>query len=900
MSTAPSVVNEARSEPLRIIDISRLASPLRFVTLGRYVLLIISIQAFIGCAETLITDSKDPAAVVGAMIGLFVFGFCVWAGWKSIGVLNSVLYSKTLWAYLLISGVGAVLLLIGAANLILARSHLFDNEKQFLDLFVSLWTGFFLIFAGAAAVWATSVVRNRKLPGLNISLADFLRRCLDFHKTVHRLRPAHPRRGLLFLVAGGGALLAFTAIPLDFLVKYHLAQSMDYVRGGIFALLIYARQCFQPSFETVMAQDHRAPVLFLRSFADDEKLQYQSADHSLFDFSLESRLADHFQALGPFIAVGEPKDKAPHLGAARAQLSDEAWQGSVLGWIANSRLILIMAGGTHWIGWEMRKVIELGAAEKAIVLFPQTRRRLFRKGKTTTPEDRLNVVQSAFAGTAWETGLRGLTEPAKIRSVIFAPDGRVTAVISKPKNRDSYHLAALIAHYLIRTHEQPEMDLAAAPVAVVPESQRLASIGARAMAVAMDTAAFLCLYALGFAALPSIFGTWWAAALGVAAFLAGCSMLERWTGASLGKSILGLKVEMADASRVKTLASFKRNTLRLLDGIAFYLPALVIALNNPLRQRFGDQVAGTIVVRSKPRVGVRVVLAFAVLVPLVVVCFLQARAITNAIVMSMMPFNRVSKDVVVSSSGKLSVGNFDYVDGQQHHAPEFKPGDSVGLHYDVAGFDRDSMHAADVTAETTLIDPYGLRVQEPRTTNFHKTIAKANWIAESISIPLPGYAPRGRYFVDIKVSDNVAQTHLEFKPSFNLQTNLVPEAYAPVIRKLQLSTSKDSFSDQPLVVEAPTQIYMRAEIYGLPLHSSRQDATVSGMLQNSSNKTIWHDPHFIHLDDAYFYYPPTTGVVVTGGLELKPGFSKGIYTETYVVTDAAGQNATRSATFEVR
>jgi len=899
MASAPSVVNEAHPEPLRIIDISRVASPLRFVALGRYVLLIISIQALIGCAEALITDVKDPAVVVGSVIGLFAFAFCAWAGWKSIGVLNSILYSKTLWAYLLISGIGGVLLLIGAANVLLARSRLFDNEKQFLDVFISLWIGLFLTFAGAAAVWATSVVRNRKLPGLNINLADFLRRCLDFYKTVHRLPPAHPRRGFLFLAAGGGALLVFTAVPLEFLVKNHLAQSIDYVRGGIFALLIYARQCFQPSFETLMAEDQRAPVLFLRSFADDEKLQYQSADRSLFDFSLESRLADHFQALGPFIAVGEPKDKAPHLGAARVQLSDEAWQGSVLGWIANSRLILIMAGGTHWIGWEMGKVIEMGAAERAIVLFPQTRWRL-RKRKTTTPEQRLNVVQSAFTGTAWGTGLRELTEAAKIRSIIFEPGGRVTAVISKPKNRDSYHLAALIAHYLIRTHELPDLDLAVAPAAVVPGSQQLASIGARAMAVAIDTAAFLCLYALGFAAFPSIFGTWWAAALGVVAFLAGCSMLERWTGASLGKSILGLKVEMADASRVKTLASFRRNALRLLDGIAFYLPAFVIALNHPLRQRFGDQVAGTIVVRSKSRVWVRVVLAFAVLVPLVVICFLQAGAITNAVLISMLPFHRVSKDIVVSSSGKLSVGNFDYVDGEKHHAPEFKPGESVGLHYDVAGFERDRMHAADVTAETTLIDPYGLQVREPSTTNFHKTISKTNRITESISIPLPDYAPRGRYFVDIKVRDKVAQTYLEFKPSFNLQTDFVPEAYAPVIRKLQLSTSKDSFSDQPLVVEAPAQVYMRAEIYGLPLHSGREDAMISGMLQNSRNETIWHDPHFIHLDDAYFYYPPTTGVVVTGSLELKPGFSKGIYTETYVVKDASGQNATRSVTFEVR
>ena len=90
---------------------------------------------------------------------------------------------------------------------------------------------------------------------------------------------------------------------------------------------------FQPSFETVMANDKRAPVVFLRSFADDEKLDYQRADSALFDFSLESRLANHFSSVRPFVAVAAPGDTMPHLGAARARLSDDEWQATVIGWI---------------------------------------------------------------------------------------------------------------------------------------------------------------------------------------------------------------------------------------------------------------------------------------------------------------------------------------------------------------------------------------------------------------------------------------------------------------------------------------------------------------------------------------------------------------------------------------
>jgi len=41
--------------------------------------------------------------------------------------------------------------------------------------------------------------------------------------------------------------------------------------------------------------------------------------------------------------------------------------------------------------------------------------------------------------------------------------------------------------------------------------------------------------------------------------------------------------------------------------------------------------------------------------------------------------------------------------------------------------------------------------------------------------------------------------------------------------------------------------------------------------------------------------------VVTGGLVLKEGFPKGIYTETYVLKDkVSGQSATSALTFEVK
>jgi hypothetical protein len=46
--------------------------------------------------------------------------------------------------------------------------------------------------------------------------------------------------------------------------------------------------------------------------------------------------------------------------------------------------------------------------------------------------------------------------PEKIRSLMFGPDGQVTAVCAKSKSRDCSQLAALISEYLICKEQKTE------------------------------------------------------------------------------------------------------------------------------------------------------------------------------------------------------------------------------------------------------------------------------------------------------------------------------------------------------------------------------------------------------------------------------------------------------------
>jgi uncharacterized RDD family membrane protein YckC len=74
-------------------------------------------------------------------------------------------------------------------------------------------------------------------------------------------------------------------------------------------------------------------------------------------------------------------------------------------------------------------------------------------------------------------------------------------------------------------------------------------------------------------------------------------VMEAALGATLGKLLLGLRVRGADGAPVAVPAAITRNLLRVVDGLFFYLLGAVLVWASPRRQRLGDRVAGTVVVR---------------------------------------------------------------------------------------------------------------------------------------------------------------------------------------------------------------------------------------------------------------------------------------------------------------
>jgi hypothetical protein len=266
-------------------------------------------------------------------------------------------------------------------------------------------------------------------------------------------QPINRTAGIVFFILG---VTIFAVIgPPD---VFHPLPA--FASFGAFLALIKSRQNFQVSADSLLAADQRQPILFLRAFVDDPRLVVRPTLEQvvkLVDFSVETRLANHFMDFGPFIAVGSPREKVPVPGAARVQLSDEHWQQWVTERIRASAVVVMYAGVTHWVGWELTQVVEADMTGKLVLLFPSPvapkgRKSVKKKLAELLKEDltnRLGRVRTTFAGTRWQVAWERVGDPETLIAARLDGAGGITLFRSKRRNNDAFQIAVEIAHLLI-------------------------------------------------------------------------------------------------------------------------------------------------------------------------------------------------------------------------------------------------------------------------------------------------------------------------------------------------------------------------------------------------------------------------------------------------------------------
>ena len=119
-------------------------------------------------------------------------------------------------------------------------------------------------------------------------------------------------------------------------------------------------------------------------------------------------LARTLRKVGPFVAVGDPTEELPQLGAARVYAADEDWQATVDEWTARAGVVLLQTGESEGLAWECSTWSPSASRARNPVAAAGCK----RKGRS--PQERYDAFRPRF-GDVFPRGL-----PESIGHCLFA------------------------------------------------------------------------------------------------------------------------------------------------------------------------------------------------------------------------------------------------------------------------------------------------------------------------------------------------------------------------------------------------------------------------------------------------------------------------------------------------
>jgi hypothetical protein len=244
------------------------------------------------------------------------------------------------------------------------------------------------------------------------------------------------------------ATLFIASAPLLFLIGYVL-QFLPFnlaVLGFLIWLGSMARRHYVFRADKVLNLDDRAPVIFLRSFGDDKvrlwgrgwygKFRRRTFDEAVMGFA---------QRVGPFVAVANPRTKLPRLGAAQSHLPDSTWQEAIARWVAMAQMIVMVAGRTEGIRWELDHIFTNEGHTKLVILFPPALRK--------KPAAARQWLNEHFSNTRYAADLAAIDSKRTI-AIAFLDNGLLNIETRRIHRHEVDYLTAfqvLIYCVLVRT-----------------------------------------------------------------------------------------------------------------------------------------------------------------------------------------------------------------------------------------------------------------------------------------------------------------------------------------------------------------------------------------------------------------------------------------------------------------
>jgi hypothetical protein len=191
--------------------------------------------------------------------------------------------------------------------------------------------------------------------------------------------------GWIAYLVGIGAIAAFMSIMRDYGLRGGLIPGIvAFLTAAVFMRLGSSvgnrgKRALALRDQIVFAKTKapRSPgqnaVLYLRSFAADEILAVPREPFHLSDTMLseEKQLVNVLSEIGPVYAVGMPGEQLPPIGAYRDKLPwYVSWKRHVKKEISRAALVVIAAGDSPGLRWEIKTAVKLTEPKRLLLIIP--------------------------------------------------------------------------------------------------------------------------------------------------------------------------------------------------------------------------------------------------------------------------------------------------------------------------------------------------------------------------------------------------------------------------------------------------------------------------------------------------------------------------------------------------
>ncbi len=323
------------------------------------------------------------------------------------------------------------------------------------------------------------------------------------------------------------------------------------------------------------------------------------------------------------------------------------------------------------------------------------------------------------------------------------------------------------------------------------------------------------------------------------------TLFEGVLGATAGKFIIGLRVKSVEGASCGFGRALVRNLLRLVDGIAVYLVALIVALVTKKKQRLGDLAAHTVVVREPTCAFKRVASAL----------FLLA-SVAGAAWGSF--YVRRHQRVPAVTFGIANLRFADSETAPPRPSAEFKPEQRIQLFYEVPGYQRDSDSKAAVVTHNRVTAPDGKPFFEDQPIEVRQKIGdEMRPFKMNYHMTLPNWAPPGRYTINIEGEDQIAHKTTSATTSFTLGGPPIEASATFVAKNVEVANSRDGPALNPPVLTAGQSVWLRFRMLGMKADEKGQiRLTEDWSLVGPDGKALFEKNEDSMISDRFFYPPP--------------------------------------------